>query len=601
MRLHGPLLLDDELLGVVEIIVSAEQLIAVTEDYTGLGKSGEVTLAKHNISGDALFLTPLRFDVGAALTRAVAADLTDNPMTHALMGDERVFVAAETVDYRSTPIFAVTRYIPAVEWGLVAKIDRKEALADATAFRNTFLLIALLTVFVIIGLSLLISNTLATPLIRLTFHAKALRDGDFTSKIQLGGKDEIGSLATAFNEMSQQIETSYETLESKVRQRTKSLEQAKAKDEAMLSSIGEGLVATDEKGKIVLVNKVFEQLLGWQAKDVYGKQLTAVISMIAADGTSTVPVQKRLIAQALEKRVVMTSTTPISFKRKDGGLIPVTSTVSPIMVGKKQIGAVMVFRDTTKEREIDQAKTEFVSLASHQLRTPLSIVNWYTEMLLAGDIGKVTKEQHKYLVEIYQGNKRMVDLVNALLNVSRLELGTFVVEPVPTDLVKLVRQVMDENKVLFDEKQIKLSDSFEKVPEVQVDPKLFTMVIQNLLSNAIKYTPEKGKIVISIAPENEKTLLLKIADTGYGIPKKQQDKIFSKLFRADNVLEKDTEGTGLGLYIVKAIIDHSGGTIRFESAENKGTTFFITLPITGMKKKAGTTKLLDEAELQAKK
>lgn len=135
-----------------------------------------------------------------------------------------------------------------------------------------------------------------------------------------------------------------------------------------------------------------------------------------------------------------------------------------------------------------------------------------------------------------------------------------------------------EKKLIFQEKY----DS--NIPPVLADPKLLTIVFQNLLSNAIKYTPEEGKIELSISLNNKKNaVLLKISDTGCGIPKDQQNKIFTKLFRADNAREKDTEGTGLGLYIAKAIIDHSGGFARFKSEENKGTTFYVTLPLADMK------------------
>ncbi|MEK7606607.1 MAG: ATP-binding protein, partial [Patescibacteria group bacterium] len=176
-----------------------------------------------------------------------------------------------------------------------------------------------------------------------------------------------------------------------------------------------------------------------------------------------------------------------------------------------------------------------------------------------------------------------------------------------------------ERKPQIKVKALKLSQKYaDNLPKLNADPKLLRMVFQNLLSNSVKYTPEKGKAGIEISLQssslrgavatkqsqgseiaalplvarNDKgAILIKVSDTGYGIPKNQQDKIFTKLFRADNVREQDTEGTGLGLYIVKSIIGHSGGKIWFESEENKGTTFYVTLPLAGMKKKEGTKAL----------
>lgn len=261
---------------------------------------------------------------------------------------------------------------------------------------------------------------------------------------------------------------------------------------------------------------------------------------------------------------------------------------TPVVLDGTTIGAIKVFRDITSEREVDKAKTEFVSLASHQLRTPLSTVNWYAEMLLAGDVGEMNEQQNKYLNEVYRSNQRMVELVNALLDVASLELGTFVIEPESTDICKLTENIIHEQKTQIAAKKIRLSFFCEKnISRMQTDPKHLRMVIQNILSNAVKYTPDGGRIKFSISAEDKKNVLLKVSDTGYGIPKNQQDKIFTKLFRADNVRDKDTDGTGLGLYIVKSIVDNSGGKVWFTSPsknEKKGTTFYVVLPLKGTQK-----------------
>ena len=391
----------------------------------------------------------------------------------------------------------------------------------------------------------------------------------------------------------------HETLEKKVFERTKDLEQIKAKDEAILVSIGDGLVVVDAKGEVLMVNKAFEELLGWKNKEVVGRLMTEVAPREDEEG-ERVPFNERILSQVLAGKKVTTTTTTTTvvlpvfyYVRKDQTRFPASSIVTPFAIDGQIIGAVEIFRDITREKEIDKAKTEFVSLASHQLRTPLSTVNWYAEMLLAGDVGKVTPEQKKYLDEVYRSNQRMVKLVNDLLNVSRLELGVFAIEPELTDVVKITQSVIDEQKPQINEKKIKLLPSFENnISLMQADTKLLRMVVQNLLSNAIKYTPEGGTIKISLSLDKErKNVQIKISDTGYGIPKNQQDKIFTKLFRADNVREKDTEGTGLGLYIVKSIVGQLGGKIWFESNENKGTTFYVTLPFEGVKKKEGTKAL----------
>lgn len=387
------------------------------------------------------------------------------------------------------------------------------------------------------------------------------------------------------------------------------VEMAKAKDEAIFSSIGDGLIVTDEKGNIVLVNEAFEKLLGWSAKEVIGRKMLDVVQKVDEKG-EIIPPGKRSLRKVLTGEISVGKASNIikthSYIRKDKSKLPITGVVTPVILDGKVLGAVQVFRDVTYEQGVDKAKTEFVTLASHQLRTPLSIINWYIEMLFSGDAGKVNENQKKYLKEAYKASKRMVDLVNTLLNVSRLEMGTFVIEPESVNIAKAVKACLEELKPQILDKKLILREEYDPgIPLVLFDPKFLTIVFQNLLSNAVKYTPEKGNINLSLALDNKKkAVIFKVSDTGYGIPKNQQDKIFTKLFRADNVREKNTEGTGLGLYIVKAIMDHSGGFVRFESPssatfdkatpgkeENKGTTFYVTLPLAGMKKKEGDEAL----------
>lgn len=405
---------------------------------------------------------------------------------------------------------------------------------------------------------------------------------------------------------ARELKRLHNTLEKKVLKRTKDLEQIRAKNEAILTSIGDGLVVVDKEGKITYINKSFEEMLGWKAQEIIGKSMVEVVPREDVNGVEVL-FKERILTQVLSgKKFVANLTNPFYYIRKDKTRFPVSSIVAPVVLASKIVGAVEVFRDITKEKEIDKAKTEFVSLASHQLRTPLSTVSWYSEMLLAGDVGEMTPEQKKYLEEIYHGNQRMVDLVNTLLDVSRIELGTFIMESKPIDIVKLAQGVIEEHKLQIREKRIRFSNSFGKnIQNIQADPKILRMVVQNLLSNAIKYTPEGGKVEVSISLKrgnlknvesgfkNRKTaggdtVLLKIIDTGYGIPIDQQNKIFTKLFRADNVIGKDTEGTGLGLYIAKSIVEQSGGKIWFESDENKGTTFYVQLPIQKPKYRNGT-------------
>jgi len=230
-------------------------------------------------------------------------------------------------------------------------------------------------------------------------------------------------------------------------------------------------------------------------------------------------------------------------------------------------------------KEVDQAKTEFVSLASHQLRTPLTSVAWFSEMLLKHEVGLLNPKQKEYLDEVYAQNRRMIDLVDDLLNSSRIDMGMLNIEPKTVELGNILENLLEEMEPLVREKRTKIEKNIAaNLPDVQTDPEMIRIVFQNILSNAVKYTPPEGKVAIDLGFSGSR-ISFTVADTGYGIPKSQQSKVFTKLFRADNIRSKETDGTGLGLYIAKAVIKELGGRINFESEENKGTTFFVELPI----------------------
>lgn len=477
------------------------------------------------------------------------------------------------------------------------------------------LIILLSSLLILIILSLLISKNLK-PLKELERMAKDVISGNLEIKNNIVSGDEIQNLGLSFVQMTQKLKDYYSDLEEKVSERTKELnanndylnktklatlnilddiKDEKNKTEGLakdlekfklaLDSTSDHVVITDKEGVILYGNNAVEQITGYTLAEAIGKKSGTLWSM---------PMPKEYYEKMWNTIKVEKKTfdSDIKNKRKNGEVYDAKITISPILNDKQEVEFFIgIERDITHEKMVDQAKTEFVSLASHQLRTPLSSVNWYAEMLLAGDGGKLNDEQATFVKEIYAGNQRMVELVNSLLNVSRLELGTFAIEPAPTDVVKMVEDVIKELQPTIIQKKLKVNfEHADNIPIIQADPKLFRIVFQNLLSNAVKYTPEEGSVILKMKTD-KKNLLVEVADTGYGIPTQEQSRIFQKLFRAENVRAKDTEGTGLGLYIVKSIIDHADGKITFKSEEDKGTTFYLEVPLTGMRKKEGDKKI----------
>jgi PAS domain S-box-containing protein len=472
-----------------------------------------------------------------------------------------------------------------------------------------FFAVSMLVLILFLVILYFFLNILAKPAKKIVSGIEGFSK-DLSSRVKIDSGDEFELIGNSFNMMAKQMQDLYLGLEEKVKEKTKNLEgslkvieQDKARDEAILSSIGEGMITVDENKKVIMMNSQGETILGVKKDKSIGKNCEEIIEIIDEKGKK-ISGEDRPVSLSLRKgeRIIVSK---YSFVRKDGLKIPVTISASPVVFDKKIIAAVVLFRDISEEKRVDKAKSEFVSLASHQLLTPLSNIGWFSEMLLDKEEKKSKKKQEEYLQMIGESTERMVVLVQALLNVSRIELGTFIIDPRPTDIKKVFDEVIEEYKHDLDGKLMSVKKKYaDEIPEIKADSLLLKIVFQNLISNAIKYSNERSEIEVAIdvvidekaeIGQNRGKILIKISDHGLGIPDKQQDKVFSKLFRADNVLEADTQGTGLGLYIAKSIIEESGGSIWFKSAQNKGSDFSVSLPLSGMIKKNGT-KILNEAK-----
>lgn len=400
------------------------------------------------------------------------------------------------------------------------------------------------------------------------------------------GPDRKNPRLSGVTEDVSNIKRVQEVLES----RTNELEDAKNKIEQEIQNVRkfqkvvdsstEAVSITSPDGAIVYVNPAWTLLNGYTAEEALGRNPRLLKS------GQTKPEVYSAMWEKITGGLPFT-TEEITNKRKDGTIYQAELSIYPIREGSQNLFFVSLCQDITLRKEVDRAKTEFVSLASHQLRTPLSAIRWYSEMLLSKYVGELNEKQKQYVKEIYAGNLRMVDLVNALLNVSRIDLGTFAVEPEPVSLTEICDSVLMELTPQINEKGQTVERVFSSAPETYLaDPKLIRIVFQNFLSNSVKYTQPGGHIAVEIAAR-ENQLYIRVSDNGYGIPKSQHGKMFEKLFRADNVRQKDTEGTGLGMYIVKAVVESSNGRIWFESEENQGTTFHVVMPLSGMIKKTG--------------
>jgi signal transduction histidine kinase len=242
------------------------------------------------------------------------------------------------------------------------------------------------------------------------------------------------------------------------------------------------------------------------------------------------------------------------------------------------------------EVALNRQKDEFLSFATHQLKTPPTAIRWSTDLLLGGELGKLTNEQKETIKDIRDVGTEMRQTVDLFLNVSRVELGSFKIESKLMDPRTIVESALSELKARVGSKNLKVIRHDEtRVGQTMLDESLAHIIFQNLISNAVKYSPQGGQIRISLLAKADGGFIFEVQDDGIGIPKAQQARIFERMFRAENV--DKIEGTGFGLYLVKKICDIAGLTISFESKENVGSTFRIAFPREGMKNKEGSSTL----------
>jgi signal transduction histidine kinase len=235
-------------------------------------------------------------------------------------------------------------------------------------------------------------------------------------------------------------------------------------------------------------------------------------------------------------------------------------------------------RQKERDKAVSRMKSEFVSIVAHQLRGPLSSLKWTFDLIKNGSLGSLTQEQEEYLGNCRKANDKMIDTVNDLLDLTRIEEGRFLYEYSKIEIEDLIQGVLDNSKIEASRRKVNIEFKKEDVPTLMADEEKIIIVVKNLLENALNYTPAGGRVDISF-DQKPKEVIVKIKDTGIGIPQDQQKNVFNKFFRAKNALSVETSGSGLGLYIAKNIVEKHGGRIWFESAPDQGTTFYFTLPL----------------------
>jgi PAS domain S-box-containing protein len=344
-------------------------------------------------------------------------------------------------------------------------------------------------------------------------------------------------------------------------------EEERDKTQAIIAGLADGLIVLDKENRVVLINPEGERLIDVKTREVEGKAINAFAQKTSLKKLAELLSTKEERGGLFRKE--------LSFEKPEERVLEVTTvSLSP---GEEM---VIILHDITREKLIERMKTEFVSLAAHQLRTPLSAIKWTLRMLLDGDLGEVTEEQRDFIEKTYKSNERMISLINDLLDVTRIEEGRYLFKPALAQIENVVQFAINSFKEEIKRKKIgfEFKKPTKKLPQIKVDMEKIRLAINNLLDNAIRYTPAGGRVTISLR-YGKKEIELSVKDSGVGIPEEQKELVFTKFFRGTNVMRMETEGTGLGLFIAKNIIEAHGGRIWFESEEGKGTAFHFTLPI----------------------
>ncbi|MBI4134050.1 MAG: PAS domain-containing sensor histidine kinase [Candidatus Terrybacteria bacterium] len=337
---------------------------------------------------------------------------------------------------------------------------------------------------------------------------------------------------------------------------------------AAFEQFPEALVLKNIKGQLIFLNREAEEIFKVRRNDVLGKTAAALRSRNQATLRSALMVE---IPESGETRFVL----PFDSRTR---AFAVSEISLPGNGG--DMSALRVFRETTREEELSRLKTQFMSITAHQLRTPISGLKWVIEMLLSGEVGKLTESQRELLVRAADTGERMIRLIGDLLDVTRIEEGRFGYHfRVEADIAALVARVVEDLRARAQAKGIALVFMKPRaaLPSVKIDVERFGIAVENIVENAITYTMQ-GNVTVNVELKGD-MVAVTVRDTGIGIPKDAQEKISTKFFRAENVVRLGIGGTGLGLFIVHHVMKRHGGDMAVVSEEGKGTTITLTLPV----------------------
>src|SRR3989344_2748442 len=460
-----------------------------------------------------------------------------------------------------------------VNWFVVVEQPESVVYADASAAAWLLVVVLLSAIVLSAGSALYFAGLISRPIEALHTAALEFGKGNLAYRADVTTRDEIGDLARSFNATAEALQKTVASLKNE--EQITSAERNKLR--LVLAGVTNAVVAVDTSRNVILFNKAAEALTGYSMREVLGKPVQGMIKLFSDDLEITVdqycPVKSDLEGPVFRKN-------NLKFLWRNGKEYMVNLVSGRIHEGENiNLGCILTFQDITREFAMEKTKREFVSIAAHQLRTPLAGLSWISEVLLSGTKGTLNVAQKELVEKSVGAVHRMIELVNDLLDVSRIEEGRFGVRPSRQSIYPMLTRVLDALQKEAKIKHITLTSKLQKgLPELSIDANKLEFVFSNVVDNAIKYTPTGGSVVVC-AERKGNEVVVSVTDTGIGISEPDADRVFTKFFRSREAISYFTDGSGLGLYVAKNIVDQHGGKIRFESSKGKGTTFSVSLPL----------------------
>ncbi|MBT2698896.1 HAMP domain-containing protein [Bacillus sp. ISL-40] len=448
-------------------------------------------------------------------------------------------------------IIGVPLHLPGDEKSAVFIYQSLEVMQETTHETTKFiLLVAGVAIILTTIFAFFLSTRIAAPLRKMREAAFEVARGKFDTKVPILTHDEIGELATAFNQMGRQLKFNMSALS-----------QEKEQLSSILSSMADGVITFNRDGAILITNPPADRFLQYWYYEMGG---------ISTDSEAIPPEVMDLFQRAVDTEAEQMG--EISFQGRHWVIL-----VSPLYSNRFIRGAVAVLRDMTEERQLDKMRQDFIANVSHELRTPISMLQGYSEAIV-DDIAESQEEKKEMAKVIYDESLRMGRLVNELLDLARMEAGHLQLTMEETNISSFINRIIHKFQGLAKENEIQLFAEIDnEITSISFDPDRIEQVLTNLIDNAIRHTPKGGSVKLSVTSE-DKGVMIRVKDSGSGIPDEDLPFVFERFYKADKARTRGRAGTGLGLAIAKNIMDAHRGHISVQSKLGQGTTFSFLVP-----------------------